>query len=100
MTAPEAEETAPGAGETAQPARPRPGGRGLAVRDPDALVFAADMYAVQLDQLAQLVGGERAARAAAARWRALGYAETARLSQGPNWLWVTKPGLVACGRSW
>jgi hypothetical protein len=58
------------------------------------------MYAVQLDQLAQLTGGERAARAAAARWRALGYAETARLSQGPTWLWVTKAGLAACGRSY
>ena len=78
----------------------RPGGRVLAVRNPDALIFAADMYAVQLDQLAQLVGDERAARAAAARWRALGYAETARLTQGPAWLWVTKAGLAACGRSY
>ena len=48
------------------PGRPA-GGRGLAVRDADALVFAADMYGVQLDQLALLTSGERAARAAAAR---------------------------------
>ena len=48
--------------------------RGLAVRNADALVFAADMYGVQLDQLAALTGGERPARAAAARWRELGYA--------------------------
>ena len=69
----------------------------LAVRDAGALLFAADMYGVQLDQLAALTGGERAARAAAARWRSLGYAETARLGPGPTWLWVTKAGLVACG---
>jgi hypothetical protein len=72
-------------------------GPGLAVRDADALVFAADMYGVQLDQLAALLGGERPARAAAARWRSLGYAETARLSPGPPWLWVTRAGLAACG---
>ena len=75
-------------------------GRGLAVRNPDALIFAADMYAVQFDQLAVLTGGDRTARAAAARWRALGYAKTARLSSGPDWLWVTKAGLAACGREY
>jgi hypothetical protein len=69
----------------------------LAVRDAGALIFAADMYGVQLDQLALLVGGERTARAAAARWRSLGYAETARLGPGPSWVWVTKAGLAACG---
>ena len=72
----------------------------LAVRDADALIFAADMYGVQLDQLAAVCGGERAARAAAARWRSLGYAETARLGPGPAWLWVTKAGLAACGLSY
>ena len=77
---------------------PRPrGGRGLAVRDPGALIFAADMYGVQFDQLAVLTGDARTARAAAARWRELGYAQTARLSSGPDWLWVTRPGLAACG---
>jgi hypothetical protein len=70
---------------------------GLAVRNADALVFAADMYGVQLDQLATLTGGDRSARAAAARWRALGYAETARLSPGQPWLWVTRAGLADCG---
>ena len=65
----------------------RSGGRGgLTVRDADALIFAADMYGIQLDQLALLTRGERAARAAAARWRELGYAETARLGPGPAWL--------------
>jgi hypothetical protein len=80
--------------------RPARRGRGLAVRNPEALVFAADMYGLQLDQLAELTGGERPARAAAARWRALGYADTAHLSPGPDWLWVTKAGLAACGRSY
>jgi hypothetical protein len=79
--------------------RARPG-RGLAVRNADALIFAADMYGVQLDQLAVLTGGERTARAAAARWRELGYADTDRLSPGPAWLWVTKAGLAACGRAY
>lgn len=72
----------------------------LAVRDAQALVFAADMYGLQLDQLAALTGGDRSARAAAARWRALGYAETARLTTGPAWLWVTRAGLAACGREY
>jgi hypothetical protein len=67
------------------------------VRNSDALIFAADMYGIQLDQLATLVGGERTARAAAARWRELGYAQTARLGPGPAWLWVTRAGLAACG---
>jgi hypothetical protein len=70
---------------------------GLAVRDPGALIFTAEMYAVQLDQLTALVGNERPARAALARWRSLGYAETARLTSGPPWVWVTKRGLAACG---
>jgi hypothetical protein len=73
------------------------GGRGLVVRDAAALIFAADMYGVQLDQLAVLTGGERSARAAAARWRELGYAETGRLGPGPAWLWVSRAGLAACG---
>jgi hypothetical protein len=67
------------------------------VRNPEALVFAADMYGLQLDQLAVLTGGERSARAAAARWRELGYAESSRLGPGPAWLWATRAGLAACG---
>jgi hypothetical protein len=115
MTAPDAagQEGAPGrgpepgrGGASGPPARPGParsatrttgGTRGLAVRDADALIFAADMYGVQLDQLALLTGGERSARAAAARWRELGYAEMTRLSTGPSWVWVTRSGLAACG---
>jgi hypothetical protein len=70
------------------------------VREVNALVFTADMYGIQLDQLARLTGGERSARATAARWRELGYVQTARLSTGPAWLWVTKAGLAACGLSY
>lgn len=70
---------------------------GLAVRDAPALVFAADMYGVQFDQLAVLTGGDKAARAAAARWRSVGYAQTARLGPGAPWLWATRAGLAACG---
>ena len=72
----------------------------LAVRNADALVFTADMYGIQVDQLAALAGGERAGRAAVARWRTLGYADSARLSPGPAWVWVTKAGLAACGLSY
>jgi hypothetical protein len=76
------------------------GGRGLAVRDAGALIFAAEMYGVQLDQLAALTGDPRSARSAAARWRELGYAESARLGPGPSWVWVTRAGLAACGLSY
>ena len=70
----------------------------LAGRDIDALVFTAEMYGVQLDQLAGVLGvsAERA-RAVAARWRNLGLIESARLGPGPPWVWATRPGLAACG---
>jgi hypothetical protein len=80
-------------GQRSSPGR----GPGLAVRNAEALAFAADMYGIQLDQLSVLAGGERSARAAVARWCALGYAETARLGPGVPWVWVTRAGLVACG---
>ena len=64
----------------------------------DALVFTAEMYGVQFDQLATVlsVRPERA-RAVVARWRELGYAESARLGPGPPWVWATRSGLTACG---
>jgi hypothetical protein len=67
-------------------------------RDGLALLFVAEMYGVQLDQLAALlkVTSGRAA-AVAARWRASGAAETAVLSPGPRWVWLTRAGLAACG---
>jgi hypothetical protein len=67
-------------------------------RDGVALLFVAEMYGVQLDQLAALlaVTPGRAA-AVAARWRASGAADTAMLSPGPRWVWLTRAGLAACG---
>ncbi len=70
----------------------------LAARDIDGLLFVAEMYGVQLDQLATVLGvGEPRARAIAARWRAQGYVGSARLGPGRPWVWLTRGGLVACG---
>ena len=56
----------------------------LAGRDIDALVFTAEMYGVQLDQLAVVLGvSVERARGVASRWRNLGLAESARLGPGP-----------------
>jgi hypothetical protein len=70
----------------------------LTAGDVDGLVFAAEMYGLQLDQLAVLldVPAERA-RVIAGRWRKLGLAEMARLGPGPAWIWITRQGLAACG---
>jgi hypothetical protein len=62
------------------------------------MLFAAEMYGVQLDQLAAVLGvSEARARAIVARWRARGHAETARLGPGASWTWLTRAGLSACG---
>jgi len=67
-------------------------------RDITGLLFAAEMYGVQLDQLAACLGiSETGARAIAARWRQQGYAESARLGPGRAWVWLTRAGLAACG---
>ncbi len=61
----------------------------LAQRDLDGLVFTGEMYGVQLDQLAALLAlTEERARAVGARWRARGYADTARLCPGRPWIWL------------
>jgi hypothetical protein len=66
--------------------------------DVRALVFTADMYGLQLDQLAELLGGTiRQARTLAARWAKAGLAESAVLGPGLPWVWVTRSGLQACG---
>jgi hypothetical protein len=63
-----------------------------------ALVFAAEMYGLQLDQLAALLAvADRRASAIAARWVRDGLAETGRLGPGGRWLWLTKAGLASCG---
>jgi hypothetical protein len=70
----------------------------LTARDIAGLLFAAEMYGIQLDQLATVLGvGEPRARAVAARWRAQRYVESARLGPGRAWIWLTRGGLAACG---
>ena len=73
-----------------------------AVRDPgrDAagLLFTAEMYGVQLDHLAAVLGvSEPQARRITGAWRARRYAESARLGPGTPWTWLTRAGLTACG---
>ena len=70
----------------------------MSERDVAGLLFTAEMYGVQLDQLAVLLAvSEVRARTLAARWREQGYAESARLGPGRPWVWLTKDGLLACG---
>ena len=70
----------------------------MSERDVAGLLFTAEMYGVQLDQLAVLLAvSEVRARALAARWREQGYAESARLGPGRPWVWLTRDGLLACG---
>jgi hypothetical protein len=70
----------------------------LTERDIAALLFVADMYAVQLDQLAVVLGvAEARARAITLGWRRAAYAESARIGPGHPWIWLTQAGLAACG---
>ena len=70
----------------------------MSERDTAGLLFTADMYGVQLDQLAAWLDVSPAgARSAAARWRDRGHADSARLGPGPPWVWLTRDGLAACG---
>jgi len=70
----------------------------LAGRDIAGLLFVADMYGVQLDQLAAVLGvGEPRARAITSSWRRARYAQSARLGPGGPWTWLTRAGLAACG---
>jgi hypothetical protein len=67
-------------------------------RDAAALVFVAEMYGVQLDQLAAVLGvTSRRASDIAARWVARRQAQSDRLSPGGRWIWLTKAGLLSCG---
>jgi hypothetical protein len=82
----------------ADAARRDAAGRDSTGRDGAGLVFVGEMYGVQLDHLAAVLGlGEPRARAIAARWRARRYAESARLGPGGPWTWLTRAGLGACG---
>lgn len=70
----------------------------LTERDLRGLLFTADMYGVQLDLLAGLLDlTEDRAQRVAARWRRLGYADSARIGPGRPWVWLTRRGLTACG---
>jgi hypothetical protein len=72
--------------------------RDAAARDTHALPFIAEMYGVQLDQLAALLAiSVRQAGAVVARWTRARQAESAVLSPGPRWIWLTRGGLQACG---
>jgi hypothetical protein len=79
-------------------AAPPAAGGNLAGRDITGLLFTAEMYGVQMDQLAAVLGvSETRARAIAARWRGQRQAESARLGPGPPWIWLTRAGLASCG---
>jgi hypothetical protein len=83
---------------TASPAGGAAGSGHLSQRDIDALLFVAEMYAVQLDQLAVVLGvSEARTRAIALDWRRSGYADSARIGPGHPWVWLTRAGLAACG---
>jgi hypothetical protein len=70
----------------------------LASRDAAGLTFAAEMYGLQLDQLAALLSlTDRQARALVTRWASRGLADSAILGPGPAWVWLTRAGLSACG---
>jgi hypothetical protein len=70
----------------------------LTSRDSTALPFVAEMYGLQYDQLARLLGlTDKSARALVRRWVGRGVAKTGVLSPGPPWVWLTRPGLQAVG---
>ncbi|MGH3304501.1 MAG: hypothetical protein ACRDOK_23030 [Streptosporangiaceae bacterium] len=70
----------------------------LTGQDGIALPFAAEMYGLQVDQLAALLGlTDRSAGALVRRWVGRGVASTAILSPGPRWVWLTRAGLRAVG---
>ncbi len=70
----------------------------LSERDIAALLFVAEMYAIQLDQLAVVLRvSEARARAIALAWHRARYADSARLGPGRPWVWLTRAGLSACG---
>lgn len=73
----------------------------VADRDTAGLVFTGEMYGVQLDQLAALLGlTGRQVRALVSRWRSRHLAESDSLGPGPPWVWLTRTGLRACGQAY
>ena len=84
----------PGRSARARPAAPA----GLTGRDAGRLLFVAEMHGVQLDLLAVLMRTSgTSTRTIVSRWQRQGLADTARLSPGAPWVWLTRSGLTACG---
>ncbi len=70
----------------------------LADRDRTGLAFVAEMYGLQLDQLAALLHlTGRQAGALASGWSRRGLATSGIFGPGPAWIWLTRAGLQACG---
>jgi hypothetical protein len=70
----------------------------LTGRDTTGLVFVAEMYGLQLDQLSLLLDLTlRQASALAARWAERGLTDSGILGPGPRWIWLTRAGLRTCG---
>jgi hypothetical protein len=70
----------------------------LTGQDSIGLQFVADMYGLQVDHVAALLGlTSRPAGAIVRRWVSRGLASTAILSPGPPWVWLTRAGLRAVG---
>jgi hypothetical protein len=64
----------------------------------DGLVFTGEMYGLQVDLLAIVLGTSlRHAAQILARWRAAGWADADVLGPGPRWVWLTQAGLRTCG---
>jgi hypothetical protein len=75
---------------------PRPAA--LIGQDSVGLQFVADMYGLQVDQVAALLGlTSRPAGALVRGWVSRGVASTGILSPGPPWVWLTRAGLRAVG---
>jgi hypothetical protein len=70
----------------------------LTGQDSIGLQFVADMYGLQVDHVAALLGlTSRPTGAIVRRWVSRGLASTAILSPGPPWVWLTRAGLRAVG---
>lgn len=70
-------------------------------RDAAGLDYTAHMYAMPYDLLArQMDVTPNRLKGLTLRWRRAGMAETAVLSAGPAWCWVTAHGLDRLGYAW
>ena len=70
----------------------------LGDRDIAGLVLCGEQYGAPYDLLAAALGVAPARlRGIVARWRAAGYAQTARLGPGPSWCWLTPRGMERVG---